>query len=463
MRFGTKPLSSLRPKPIVSKPSPIPKHLTAIKKLHLTKSQTPSRSKLSTTTTVQHNTRPQSARVPRQRRSVPTNKTPVPGHLRPYLTAIPTKEALKRQKMNRKRRRKQQHAKRTWSSSKQNHSIQKYLSLSQSHWNAITASGLHTTSTKTSLYGKDFLTATEALQLQLAKSLNSLSNNELNQAARTGGTTVAAKVDNTIVEHAWKMLKQKIKQHCFNSENEEHEEYEKMICTRKRDQLLTMLGMFYDRMPSTEIIFEAHSAARRAIHCSAFVLQRWWRNIHGVVRVQVVDDEEEEEWENEEEDEKEGEGEGEGEEKKKNGNARTRPWLWHDTKQLARRRRRLRKRRDREQQLDRHPSSSSSSSIPKESWNDRYALRDNRTKPTGRYVEPGGGRFSTAYPKSDVDWTILRSQEVPGPGRYNPKMLPSILGAAKISEANPKSYLDWEVYRSKEIPGPSAYDISLCR
>ena len=125
---------------------------------------------------------------------------------------------------------------------------------------------------------------------------------------------MAAKVDNTIVEHAWKMLKQKIKQHCFNSENEEHEEYEKMICTRKRDQLLTMLGMFYDRMPSTEIIFEAHSAARRAIHCSAFVLQRWWRNIHGVVRVQVVNDEEEEEWENEEEDEKEGEGEGEEEE-----------------------------------------------------------------------------------------------------------------------------------------------------
>ena len=68
----------------------------------------------------------------------------------------------------------------------------------------------------------------------------------------------------------------------------------------------------------------------------------------------------------------------------------------------------------------------------------------------------GGGRMSTANPLSDIDWTIIRSKSIPGPGQY-PQTPLQLAGGGRFSTANPKGELDWIQYRSKHIPGPSHY------
>ena len=80
--------------------------------------------------------------------------------------------------------------------------------------------------------------------------------------------------------------------------------------------------------------------------------------------------------------------------------------------------------------------------------------------PTKKRVLPGG-EFSTSYPKSDVDWIIYRAKQIPGPLTYTPQLIQS-KGGLKISDANPKTYLEWAEYYSKQTPGPSEYDINLC-
>ena len=125
---------------------------------------------------------------------------------------------------------------------------------------------------------------------------------------------------------------------------------------------------------------------------------------------------------------------------------------------------------------------------------------DPRKKPTGRYQGSGGGRFSTAFPmsnlerkildasrlpgpldyqdpskhrelpggefstacpKSDVDWIIYHSKQSPGPSDYRPRHIRKKMGV-KFSDANPKSYLDWAIYNAQEVPGPLRYDVSKC-
>jgi hypothetical protein len=88
----------------------------------------------------------------------------------------------------------------------------------------------------------------------------------------------------------------------------------------------------------------------------------------------------------------------------------------------------------------------------------------NRVRPrlpaTGKYLRPGGGRFSNAKPKSEIDWVILKSKDTPGPSAYCPKV-PSKggSGTTKISDANPKSDVEWVIYRSKQKPGPNEYKV----
>lgn len=70
-----------------------------------------------------------------------------------------------------------------------------------------------------------------------------------------------------------------------------------------------------------------------------------------------------------------------------------------------------------------------------------------------------GGRFNTSKPKSEIDWVHYHSSQLPGPFEYAqdtgaPRKLP---GGGKISEARPKSNLDWVVYHSRDIPAPNAY------
>lgn len=78
-----------------------------------------------------------------------------------------------------------------------------------------------------------------------------------------------------------------------------------------------------------------------------------------------------------------------------------------------------------------------------------------------KHEQMAGGRFSTAYPKSDVDWIIYRSKERPGPLDYRPRRVRKDIGV-KFSDSNPKSYLDWAIYNSQQVPGPLRYDISKC-
>eukprot|EP00944_MAST-04C_sp_MAST-4C-sp1_P009818 g9818.t1 len=81
-----------------------------------------------------------------------------------------------------------------------------------------------------------------------------------------------------------------------------------------------------------------------------------------------------------------------------------------------------------------------------------------RSGATGKYLRPGGGKISTANPKSYIEWVQYRAKQTPGPNQYMPKM-PSTSGGGttKISDADPKSEIDWIIYRAKQTPGPNAY------
>ena len=78
-----------------------------------------------------------------------------------------------------------------------------------------------------------------------------------------------------------------------------------------------------------------------------------------------------------------------------------------------------------------------------------------------KHHELPGGEFSTARPKSDVDWLIYHSKQRPGPSDYRPRLSRKKVGV-KFSDANPKSYLDWAIYNAQQVPGPLRYDISKC-
>jgi hypothetical protein len=57
---------------------------------------------------------------------------------------------------------------------------------------------------------------------------------------------------------------------------------------------------------------------------------------------------------------------------------------------------------------------------------------------------PGGGKFSTAVAKSDIDWMVYRAKSMPGPGQYGNPVLKENLGG-KFNLSNPKSDVDWMV------------------
>ena len=78
---------------------------------------------------------------------------------------------------------------------------------------------------------------------------------------------------------------------------------------------------------------------------------------------------------------------------------------------------------------------------------------------TGKYLLPGGGRFSNANPKGEFDWVVSRAKQTPGPNQYKIKVNEWGTGGIKISDANPKSEIDWVIYRGKSIPAPNAYGL----
>ncbi len=256
--------------------------------------------------------------------------------------------------------------------------------------------------------------------------------------------------------------------------------YEDFICTRRRTQLLAAVssagGESIGRESSMVKIFEAHGAARCAIHRYAFTIQQWWRRMsRGVDRKNVVEQVE--------------------------------PFAWE----------RVRRRKERELEraaaesetadgLPLMPTTGAGNAPPPRrrlTYAESYAMRDPRTKPTGRYkrlsggkfsearpwgyidwalksasgkpgpakysastLKPrdvGGGQFSEARPWGYIDWALKSASGKPGPAAYSPKLLPRLRGAARFSNVTPKSYIDWAVYFAKDVPGPADYDIELCR
>ena len=77
---------------------------------------------------------------------------------------------------------------------------------------------------------------------------------------------------------------------------------------------------------------------------------------------------------------------------------------------------------------------------------------------TGKWLRPGGGRFSNAKPKGEIDWIIHRAKQTPAPNQYAGVAYVWGKGGIKISDANPKGEVDWVIYRAKQTPGPNQYD-----
>lgn len=75
-----------------------------------------------------------------------------------------------------------------------------------------------------------------------------------------------------------------------------------------------------------------------------------------------------------------------------------------------------------------------------------------------------GGKFSTARPKSDIEWAEKRAREVPPPGDLELPSFTQLVKGGTFNEGVSKSTLDWVVYYAKDLPGPAQYglpDISI--
>jgi hypothetical protein len=71
-------------------------------------------------------------------------------------------------------------------------------------------------------------------------------------------------------------------------------------------------------------------------------------------------------------------------------------------------------------------------------------------------IIPKGGRFNMSNPKSDIDWIIKQASEQPGPGDYKPPEVGKPTGG-RFSTGRPKSNLDWTIFYANQRPGPGQY------
>ncbi len=77
----------------------------------------------------------------------------------------------------------------------------------------------------------------------------------------------------------------------------------------------------------------------------------------------------------------------------------------------------------------------------------------------------GGGKFNNSRAKSDLEWTIYRAKQLPGPSDYDTPTTDvngrsatvSKVGGGKWNRAASKSGLEWDIYRASQLPGPD-YD-----
>jgi hypothetical protein len=66
-----------------------------------------------------------------------------------------------------------------------------------------------------------------------------------------------------------------------------------------------------------------------------------------------------------------------------------------------------------------------------------------------------GGKFDKSTPKTELDYSIQRAKQMPGPGQY--KAANSHIVGGIISPSVLKSDIDWQIYRTSQMPAGESY------
>eukprot|EP00942_MAST-04A_sp_MAST-4A-sp1_P003775 g3775.t1 len=110
--------------------------------------------------------------------------------------------------------------------------------------------------------------------------------------------------------------------------------------------------------------------------------------------------------------------------------------------------------------------------IERHKWRDNTILQRNILPGPGEYHNnktdmannAKGARWGKYKPKSDIDWIMYRSAQIPGPGQYTPND-PNHKGKSSGSwgKYKPKSDVEWLMYYAEQKPGPGQYSIKHAR
>ena len=110
--------------------------------------------------------------------------------------------------------------------------------------------------------------------------------------------------------------------------------------------------------------------------------------------------------------------------------------------------------------------------IERHKWRDNTILQRNILPGPGEYYNnkqdmannTRGARWGKYKPKSDIDWIMYRSAQIPGPGQYTPSD-PNHQGKSSGSwgKYKPKSDVEWLMYYAEQKPGPGQYSIKHAR
>lgn len=61
-------------------------------------------------------------------------------------------------------------------------------------------------------------------------------------------------------------------------------------------------------------------------------------------------------------------------------------------------------------------------------------------------------------PKSEIEWIMYRSKQLPAPGDYTPYDPKSAVVGGTWGKYTPKSDVEWKIIRAKQLPGPGQYN-----
>mmetsp|Transcript_24841 Transcript_24841/g.32349 ORF Transcript_24841/g.32349 Transcript_24841/m.32349 type:complete len:599 (-) Transcript_24841:80-1876(-) len=93
-------------------------------------------------------------------------------------------------------------------------------------------------------------------------------------------------------------------------------------------------------------------------------------------------------------------------------------------------------------------------------WNIK---RSSELPDPGSYVhgspKTSGGRFNMSMPLSDIEVRILRAKESPGAGQYQVEGRPDSRGGGRFNVSKSKTDIEWKIYNAKQLPGPGEYQV----